>query len=234
MNLFKKIQGMTRKAQQKAKEKEWRKYSRQKRAYDKEQYRKNRARNHIDMFLSWEVEELSEYTNKAAKIALKLHEIHPHLGRKEVFSLGYQQVLKKLSTSTKKLLISECTRSCFPEDQFYHHITAEDHQQFLVKRQGVIRAIIEKLEADIQSDHQRLLEKQKTVDTIRERLDKIREKQDLQEKDLDQKILAIQDQINKVNTVLSLKTPPEPQHFDFDRLEKMLETLQRLKNDPLR
>ena len=221
---------MSRKAQEKERDE----YYRQKQDYNDEQNRKHTARKSIETFLSWEVDELYQYTYQAAKIALKLHEIHPHLGRKEVFSLGYQQVLKNLSTSTEKRLISQCTRSCFPKDQFYHYLTADDHQQFLVKRQNAIKPIIEKLETDIQSDHQRLLEKQKTVDTIRERLDKIREKQDLQEKDLDQKILAIQDQIDKVQALLSLKTPPKPQHFDFDRLEKMLETLQRLKNDSLR
>lgn len=230
MKFFQKIREKSRQAKQEEYAKAQRKYFYQRQKERDEELRKSIARRQIEDFLSWGVEELSQYTNKAAQIALEYRTIYPDLGRKEILSLAYQSVLKNLNT--EEYLIKKFTRRFdSPEEQFYRYLTKDDHQQFLIKRQKAIRAIIDRLDRNIQADHQRLIEKQEIVQTIRQQLDQIREKQALQEKDLDQKILAIDQQIEKVQALLSLKARPTPQDFDFDRMEKMIETLRKLKNE---
>lgn len=188
------------------------------------------ARKKIEEFIEIEAidNHLYEYSDPASLNAINLMPQYPHLGRKALYALGYQQVLKHIDTHD--ILI----RRFKPYD---HHLylTPDDHKRVLTIHQNTIKAMIARLEAGTQKEAQQLLDKQKTVQTIKTRLDTIQAQQDLQEADLDQKLTLIQQQLDQVEQVLSQKQTKNKQepssNRDLDRLEQMLATLQRLKND---
>jgi uncharacterized protein (UPF0305 family) len=165
-----------------------------------------------------------EYKTKAHALAQAMN--HQGLGKKDVLALGYRQVLDSLNLENTVL-----------DDVFYGatktrtvaYITPDDRNQYLARHKSFLRAIIDELETEAHQERQQLAERQKTADTVENRLDQIQQKQEVREKALDQQILAVQDQIQRVQAVLSKKPTPKVHSPDFDRLEKMLDELRRLK-----
>ncbi len=166
-----------------------------------------------------------EYRTKAHALAQAMDQ--QGLGKKDVLALGYRQVLDRLTLENTVL---DAVFYGETKARTVAYITPDDRNQYLERHRDHLRAIIHELETEAHQERQQFTEQQKTADTVENRLDQIQQKQDLREKALDQQILAVQKQIEKINAVLSQKPTPQPHSPDFDRLETMLEQLRRLKH----
>jgi len=193
-----------------------------------ERQQKSFARYQIDQVLEDNIKDKYisiEYKNKAHALAQSIDQ--QGLGKKDVLALGYRQVRDSLNSENTVLdnvFYGQIKTQILP------YITPDDRQQYLTRHKSFLKSIIDELEAETHQDRLRLAERQKTANTVENRLDQIQQKQDLREKELDQQILAVQGQIQKIKAVLSQKPTPKPHSPDFDRLETMLKQLRKLKN----
>ena len=193
-----------------------------------EQERKLFARYKIDNVLKGKIKDTYvslEYKNKAYALAQAMDQ--QGLGKKDVLALGYRQVLDSLNLENTVLDAVFYGES---KARTVAYITPDDRNQYLERHKSFLRAIIEELETEAHQERQQLIERQKIADTVENRLEQIQQKQNLRENELDQQILAVQNQIKQVQAVLSKKPTPAPHSPDFERLETMLEQLRRLKN----
>ncbi len=193
-----------------------------------ERQQKRFARYKIDRVLKEEIKDKYvslEYKTKAHALAQAMNQ--QGLGKKDVLALGYRQVLDGLNLENTVL---DAVFYGATKTRTVAYITSDDREQYLARHKSFLRAIIDELETEAHQERQRLAERQKIADTVENRLDQIQQKQALREKVLDQQILAVQEQIQRVQAVLSKKPTPAPHSPDFDRLEKMLDKLRRLKH----
>jgi hypothetical protein len=166
-----------------------------------------------------------DYNDKAYLIAQSLDQ--QGFTKKELIAVGYRQIIKSLSLDNPSLSSNFNT---YRRDQTISYITSEDKERYLTLYTTSLQSIIDRLESASEKKRQQIAERQEQVDTVENRLAQIKEQQDIKEKELDDKLLVVQEKIETVQDVLSQKTVSTPPRPDFDRLEAMLEQLRRLKN----